>query len=983
MSQQHMDDENLVHNSGNHQEENSKTTDLVVVQDCNGNTPVMTNFQGEEGQNNAPSPSSFSEQWSRVIQGVQAPILVGMQALTQTVAYNPKRTLFGVTFLSVLLLVIGLFTNFNVDVDEDILWTPANSLPIQHSDWIDDQSNFPQDTLDFVLFFHSHGQNVLGQGQVQQVFDALDAILSLPGYEAMCADSTYVDTTTNQTTCEIDGLVQFWNLDSQQFATQVSSDEETIQALSSSTFPDGTKVSPNAIFGQAQRDETTDLLTSCQGYTVVIRFPDTDAAESLEDDALDRILDLRQQWNDDSTKRLKLEVTADGSFSDEFERAILKDIPLIPIVFVIMSVFTAIIFFKRDKVQSRSLLGFGAVLAVLLSLLSGFGLLFMIGTPFTSMTQILPFVIFGVGLDDAFIIFGSYARTNPKTKTEDRIGETIDDIGISITLTSITSTLAFGLGCLSTIPAVYWLCLYAFPTVVFIYLYQVTFFIAWIVLDERRIQHNKRDCCVCITAVKEDPKDAEDEPETKVISDEEPTAQEEDRNDNAETKQPLGNMFDGFMARYAEFLLQPVVKVLVVVAFLALAAICAVSASKLSQQFEFTEVMPDDSYVTDFFYAYEDYTVRNSINPYVYFRYVDQSDPAIQEQMESYVNDLVAMDAVKEQPDFFWLRDFKAFLNDNSDQVGPLTFNQQIDLFLSDPVLYDLYGSHIVRDENGTITTSRVEIYFENVSEEDVNDQIDTLKEQRHVTARQPINQGLKEWKFFTYDGIYNIWEFYTKTQEELILTTITGVVAVTGVALIFIPHWTASLFVLPMICILYVDLLGVMQWANVHVNAVTYITVVMAIGLLVDFIMHVLLRYYECSGNRHERTVDLLKTMGSSILVGGISTFLGTLPLAFSTSTIFFTIFIAFVALVTLGLAHGLILLPVVLSIIGPEDDIPRPKSTFSSKTHNKDKMNMESNSDDMDALDEHEKQLRMTERTLQVTDHVESSTKVPTDEE
>merc|ERR1712226_598783 len=97
----------------------------------------------------------------------------------------------------------------------------------------------------------------------------------------------------------------------------------------------------------------------------------------------------------------------------------------------------------------------------------------------------------------------------------------------------------------------------------------------------------------------------------------------------------------------------------------------------------------------------------------------------------------------------------------------------------------------------------------------------------------------------------------------------------------------------------------------------------VMSIGLLVDFIMHVLLRYYECPGNRREKTVEMLKTMGSSVFIGGVSTFLGTLPLAFSSSEIFYTVFIAFVGIVTLGIGHGLILLPVILSIVGPEDQI------------------------------------------------------------
>jgi uncharacterized BrkB/YihY/UPF0761 family membrane protein len=54
-------------------------------------------------------------------------------------------------------------------------------------------------------------------------------------------------------------------------------------------------------------------------------------------------------------------------------------IPLVPIVFVIMGIFTSLVFWKKDKVQSRSLLGFGAVMTVLLSIMSGYGLQFLIG----------------------------------------------------------------------------------------------------------------------------------------------------------------------------------------------------------------------------------------------------------------------------------------------------------------------------------------------------------------------------------------------------------------------------------------------------------------------------------------------------------------------------------------------------------------------------------------------------------------------------
>lgn len=94
-----------------------------------------------------------------------------------------------------------------------------------------------------------------------------------------------------------------------------------------------------------------------------------------------------------------------------------------------------------------------------------------------------------------------------------------------------------------------------------------------------------------------------------------------------------------------------------------------------------------------------------------------------------------------------------------------------------------------------------------------------------------------------------------------------------------------------------------------------------MSIGLLVDFVMHILLRYYESSGTRVEKTVTTLETMGSSIFLGGVSSLLGTLALAASASSIFFSVFVVFFGLVVLGVLHGLIFLPIILSTFGPED--------------------------------------------------------------
>jgi len=86
------------------------------------------------------------------------------------------------------------------------------------------------------------------------------------------------------------------------------------------------------------------------------------------------------------------------------------------------------------------------------------------------------------------------------------------------------------------------------------------------------------------------------------------------------------------------------------------------------------------------------------------------------------------------------------------------------------------------------------------------------------------------------------------------------------------------------------------------------YISMVMSIGLLVDYVMHVTYRYMEVEGkSREEKVKKTLETIGASVMVGGVSTLIGVLPLGFSSSEIFFTVFIVFFGLVLLGLLPGL----------------------------------------------------------------------------
>jgi Niemann-Pick C1 protein len=323
-----------------------------------------------ESKTNSLKSRTFSDKWTGAVTAARVPIIKALHTITGFSAQNPKTTIVMVILLSFGLTGIGLYTNFSVEVDEHVIWTPKDSKPVQHMNWIENEAGFPKEPRYVDLFFHQDGGNVLGEevrDRIRQLFQALDAVRELPGYDRVCATSSG---------CAVHGVVAFWNESLAIFEDQVLSDADAVTAMSAEYYPGGTPVAESSILGKSVRDDS-NLLVSAESITVRIDLPDTDDAEDFETDTLEVIFDLGDLWKADATTSLRVEVLAERSFSDEFTRAIVKDIPLVPFVFIIMSIFTCVIFMKRHKVYSRSLLGFGAVVSVLFSIMSGYGLMFV------------------------------------------------------------------------------------------------------------------------------------------------------------------------------------------------------------------------------------------------------------------------------------------------------------------------------------------------------------------------------------------------------------------------------------------------------------------------------------------------------------------------------------------------------------------------------------------------------------------------------
>ncbi|XP_047446231.1 patched domain-containing protein 3 [Mugil cephalus] len=598
--------------------------------------------------------------------------------------------------------------------------------------------------------------------------------------------------------------------------------------------------------------------------------------------------------SNESSASIQVSYSTSMSMQWEFEKSSTSVIYLFSITYAISIVFSLVTCWRLDNVRTKVWVALCGVLSTGLAVLSGFGVLLLLGQPFVMTAASCPFMILGIGLDDMFIMISCWQKTRVLDSVPDRLAETYREAAISITVTSLTDALALFLGYSSPFGSVQSFCLYAGISVCFCYLYSITFLGACMALNGQREAENKH----WLTCAKI----PEDLPSIKskafsVCC----IGGRYNRITEKEETEALSYFFERF---YGPFLTHKLTKTCVFVVYMCYVAVSVYGIFTLDEGLDIKNLALDDSYIIGYYNHQRQHFSEYSCNVMVAvkqpFSYGDEDE---QRRLQSCISNFESLDFVNST--LAWFISYKNHANASNLNISSQeAFQAHLPHFLE---LYPMFKEDISLTEADNIQASRFFIQTLNKT---------TMKAMM-VALRKTAEECPVE--LLVYHPAFIYFDQYTIIADNTIQTVLVAVTVMLVVSLILIPNPLCSIWVAFAVCSVMVGVTGFMSLWGISLDSISMINLVMCIGFSVDFSAHISYAFVSSAKTDvNDKAMDALAHLGYPILQGALSTVLGVVVLSMSGSYIFRTFFRIVFLVIVFGILHGLVFIPVFLTVFG-----------------------------------------------------------------
>jgi len=231
------------------------------------------------------------------------------------------------------------------------------------------------------------------------------------------------------------------------------------------------------------------------------------------------------------------------------------------------------------------------------------------------------------------------------------------------------------------------------------------------------------------------------------------------------------------------------------------------------------------------------------------------------------------------------------------------------------------YAQDVSFNEN-SLQAIKVQAEYVRLTKDKRGEQIDDAA--RQIDAMDETRRMVKSWSdlpgAFTYSFKFLAIEGFKIIRQELFQNVGLAILAVGIIVLATVGNPITSFIITFNVAFCIIEIIGMMYAIGTVIDSVSVINIVLAVGLSVDYSAHVGHCFMVKGGdNKDHRVTESLADIGAAVLSGAISTFLAVVVLLFSSSYVFRILSTQFALTVGLGLLHGLVLLPVLLSLLGP----------------------------------------------------------------
>nr|XP_027224809.1 patched domain-containing protein 3-like [Penaeus vannamei] len=720
--------------------------------------------------------------------------------------------------------------------------------------------------------------------------------------------------------CLETSLLEVWGLDEERILNLT--DEQVLEDINSKQISEvfGYGVNFTKYLGSISYDEEGRVVSAGGAIHVWVTTVDHEAVDRgniVVDQGNGELVDVNgfaweDRWvktvlNDSSRpKDIRAFAQSASSFGKVSDENIWGDVKWLVLGFSLMCMFVNMTLGRRNLVQQRPMLAFMGMVSVAQAIAVSYGLCSLMGIPYCPVNSILPILLIGLGVDDMFVIMAAWESVGRKkgvTTLTERAGVAMRHAGVAITVTSLTDVTAFAVGATTDLPALRSFCIYAAVGIFAVYILQSTFFLAWLVRDERRMEENKNGFFWCIT--------------------------HKDWKPWACSKRDL--LGDVFKHGFCPFILSAPMRAIILLGTGALVASSIWSTMNLRKEFNAKWFIPKTSYLHETFEIAEKHFPDAGQAGYLYFANVSLPEdlPALNEM----IKDLEDTEVIQSIDPWFSALDRyiaqKPELTNSTLDYALLQDTLSIFLQSSSGASYrrdfKVDGNLDCRAPAPPVTSFRIS--FMHLPTEGSQEESHALQAVKSVIESVPIKGFKAAWA-----QAYSVWETNEVVGHELWRNMILAAAVVGVVTLILLASFWSAMLVLACVAATVVGVSGTMAIWGLTVDTVSCIALVLAIGLSVDYAAHISHAFLAIRDvkDRKERARAALEGVGPAVLQGGFSTLLSFILLAGSSSHVFITFFKVFTAASVLGLYYGLVFLPVILSFVGPEPYADREDDDF-----------------------------------------------------